>query len=491
MKTLRPAFLFSQRRLYDQLVLLKGGMILKKIKILSLLIFIGLAFVGLFNNNQFIHTATASSSGPPPGVSGAPGESTCTACHVSQNPGAGQFTVTAPTNYNPGQIYQIEVRHTTADMTRQRWGFQITALAGQTMAGTFADLNANTQTLNGGNGRFYTEQTLTGSFAGQTGGAVWTFNWTAPATDVGAVTFYAAGNQADNNGSTSGDWIFTTTAMSQPAPVVTEPTVFDFDGDGKTDVSVFRPSDRAWYVLNSSAGFSAAQFGNSDDKLVPADFDGDGKTDLGVFRGGNWYLQRSMLGFIAVSFGNATDISVPADYDGDGKAELAVYRPSDGTWYILNLVNNQFSAVQFGNSTDKPVPADFDGDGKADIAVFRPAEGVWYLLRSTQGFAAVQFGVSTDKPVVGDYDGDGKADIAVFRPSDGTWYVLGSAQGFSATRFGISTDLPVPGDYDGDGKTDLAVFRDGNWFQLKSTQGFAAVQFGATGDKPVPNAFVP
>src|SRR5688572_15172787 len=111
-------------------------MILKKIKILFLFLFIVLACVGLLRNNQFSHTATASSSGPPPGVTGAPGETNCTACHVSQTPGAGQFTITAPTNYTPGQTYQIEVRHTTADTTRRRWGFQITALAGTTMAGT-------------------------------------------------------------------------------------------------------------------------------------------------------------------------------------------------------------------------------------------------------------------------------------------------------------------------------------------------------------------
>lgn len=462
---------------------------MKKIKILFLILFIGLTLIGFFKKNHFVNNAAASSSGPPPGVTGAPGEMTCTACHVSQNPGAAQFTITAPTSYIPGQIYQIEVRHTTADTTRRRWGFQLTSLAGTTMAGTLTDINANTQTLNGGNGRFYTEHTLAGSFGGQTGGAVWTFNWTAPATDVGPVTFYAAGNQADNNGSTSGDWIFTATAVSQPA--APRSTFFDFDGDGKADVSVFRPSDGTWYLLNSTSGFSAARFGISDDKIVPADYDGDRKTDLGVFRGGNWYLQRSTLGFIAVNFGVAADIPVPADFDGDGKAEIAVYRPSNGTWFVLNLVNNQFSAVQFGNSSDKPVPADFDGDGKADFAVFRPSEGVWYMLRSTQGFGAVQFGVSTDKPVVGDYDGDGKADQAVFRPSNGTWYLLGSAQGFSGVQFGISTDLPAPADYDGDGKTDIAVFRDGNWYQLKTTQGFAVVQFGTANDKPIPNAFVP
>jgi uncharacterized delta-60 repeat protein len=263
---------------------------------------------------------------------------------------------------------------------------------------------------------------------------------------------------------------------------------YDFDGDGKSDLSVFRPSDGVWYLSRSTAGFGALRFGIQSDRLAPADYDGDGKTDIAVFRDGNWYLQRSQTGFAAVQFGASGDVPQPADFDGDGRAELAVFRPSAGSWYVLNLVNNQFTGVQFGTNLDKPVAADYDGDGKADYAVFRPSDGTWYMLRSQQGFTGVQFGISTDKPVVGDYDGDGKADPAVYR--DGVWYQLRSGQGFAAAQFGIQVDLPAPADYDGDGKTDLAVYRDNTWYLLRSTGGFTGAQFGAAGDKPVPGAFV-
>ncbi len=264
---------------------------------------------------------------------------------------------------------------------------------------------------------------------------------------------------------------------------------FDFDGDGKSDISVFRPSSGAWYLLNSSTGFSGALFGQAGDKIVPADFDGDGKTDLAVYRGGIWYLQRSNLGFFGISFGTNEDVPVPADFDGDGKADVAVFRPSNGTWYLQQSTAG-FTAINFGQTGDKPMAADFDGDGKSDLAVFRPSVGTWYLQRSQLEFAGIQFGQAGDVPVAADYDGDGKADIAVFRPSAGSWYFNGSQTGFTGIQFGISTDLPVPADFDGDGKTDVAVYRNGVWYLNRSTQGFTGVQFGEESDNPAPNAFV-
>lgn len=264
---------------------------------------------------------------------------------------------------------------------------------------------------------------------------------------------------------------------------------FDFDADGKADVSVFRPSNGTWYLNRSTSGFSAVQFGLSSDKITPADYDGDGRADIAVYRNGNWYLLRSQLGFTSIAFGASDDIPVPADFDGDGKSELAVFRPSNGSWYFYNLVNNQTSATAFGQAGDRPVTADYDGDGKADVAVFR--NGTWYLQRSQLGFTSVQFGEEMDKPVPADYDGDGQADVSVFRPSSGTWYLQRSTAGFTGVQFGVSTDAPVPADYDGDAKADLAVFRDGMWYLQQSGSGFTSVSFGAAGDRPIPHASAP
>jgi hypothetical protein len=297
----------------------------------------------------------------------------------------------------------------------------------------------------------------------------------------------------------SGGVIEVTFTNSAVVPPLVEGARFDFDGDKKADFAVFRPSNGAWYLQKSATGFYAEQFGIASDKVVAADYDGDGKTDIAVYRDGNWYMNRSSKGFSSVQFGSAGDIAVPADFDGDGKAELAVFRPSNGTWYTLNMATNAFNAVQFGAAGDIPVVADYDGDHKADYAVYRPSNGVWYMLESNKGFAAVQFGIATDKPVVADYDGDGKADQAVYRSDkegNGTWYVMNSSKGLSVAQFGFATDSLVPADYDGDGKADFAVYRAGMFYVLQSGGGsttqntpnaptLRVVQFGTATDTPI------
>jgi photosystem II stability/assembly factor-like uncharacterized protein len=279
-------------------------------------------------------------------------------------------------------------------------------------------------------------------------------------------------------------------------------TQFDFDGDGKTDISIFRPPVGQWWIQKSSDNVTNAfAFGSATDKIVPGDYDGDGKTDVAFWRPSTseWYVLRSSnLTFFAAPFGTTNDVPTPGDFDGDGKTDLAVFRPSNTTWFILRSSDNGVQAVPFGLATDIPVVGDYDGDGKSDVGIFRPTGGSgggeWWILRSTAGLFATPFGAVNDKPVQGDYTGDGKTDVAFFRPSTAQWFVLRSEDlSFFAAPFGATTDTPVPGDYDGDGKNDLAVFRPSNvtWFILKSTGGTQIQTFGAVGDIPVPSAFVP
>jgi hypothetical protein len=271
--------------------------------------------------------------------------------------------------------------------------------------------------------------------------------------------------------------------------------VADFDGDLKSDISVYRSSNGGWYVQRSSTGAVTGQaFGAPGDIATPGDYDGDGKADLAIFRPSNgyWYLMQSTAGFSARLFGQNGDTPAAGDYDGDGKTDIAVFRPSAGAFYLQRSTAG-FTTVPFGTNGDKPAVGDYDGDGKADVAVYRTSNGVWYLQRSTAGFIGIGFGQAGDYPAEGDYDGDGKTDVAVFRPSNGYWYVNGSTAGFSATLFGNSQDRPAPGDFDNDGKTDFAVFRAsiGTWYIMRSTAGFLGQQFGTNGDLPVPSAYIP
>jgi hypothetical protein len=284
--------------------------------------------------------------------------------------------------------------------------------------------------------------------------------------------------------------------------------VADFNGDGRTDLSVQRPDTGTWHILNSTLSItipnttSAKPFLATDgsDKLVPGDYDADGKTDVAVFRPseGTWRIKQSSGSELTVTFGQAGDLPVPGDYDGDGKTDVAVFRPTDGNWYRIESTEG-FKVTHWGQNGDKPVQGDYDGDGKTDLAVFRPAEANWYIAKSSTNYTTsniVQWGLSTDKLVPGDYNGNGRQDVAVWRPSTGTWYVLTKIgkKDFTAVNWGQDGDIPTPGDYDGDGMTDFAVWRPspGDWFVLKSSnQPIRGQHWGQPGDTPVPSTYIP
>jgi uncharacterized delta-60 repeat protein len=320
------------------------------------------------------------------------------------------------------------------------------------------------------------------------------FNGTNP---NGIWKLYVVDDEAGDIGSISTFTLEVTTTTSRLNNLTA-----DYDGDGRTDISIFRPSNGQWWRQSSFTNqVTAATFGLNTDKIAPADFTGDGKTDIAFFRPsvGQWFVLRSEDNtFFAFPFGTNDDVPQPGDYDGDGRADAAVFRIENQTWFILNSSGGT-TIQQFGIAGDTAVAADYDGDGKHDIGIYRPngANGAewWHQRSSTNTVFATQFGLSTDKPVQADFTGDGKADIAFWRPSIGTWFVLRSEDlSFFAFPFGANGDRPAPGDYDGDGKTDAAVFRptDTTWYIRRSTDnGTTIQQFGTTGDLPTPSAFIP
>jgi hypothetical protein len=241
---------------------------------------------------------------------------------------------------------------------------------------------------------------------------------------------------------------------------------YDFDGNGTSDVSVFRPPDGRWYIK----GVGAYIWGTAGDIPVNGDYNGNETTDIAVWRpsNGRWYIQ----GMTGTVWGTTGDFPVPGNYNGDinGTTDIAVWRPSNGRWYIQGIAN-----YIWGTTGDIPVPADYNGDGKTDIAVWRPSNGRWYI----KGMTGSVWGAAGDIPVPADYNGDGKDDIAVWRPSNGRWYILGAA----GSVWGAAGDVPSPGDYNGDGKTDIAVWRpsNGRWY----IQGLGGYIWGMIGDIPL------
>jgi hypothetical protein len=287
------------------------------------------------------------------------------------------------------------------------------------------------------------------------------------------------------------------------ASLVTAPLknrVSDFDGDGKTDLSVFTPTGGNWHIETSSNGsLSDTSFGIQGDVITPGDYDGDGRSDLSIFRPstGTWWFRYSSnpTAFYAIQFGTSTDIPVAADYDADGRTDIAVWRPSTGVWYI-NQSTLGIRILQWGMNGDKPLMGDFEGDGKIDMAVWRPSNGVWYIMRSSSSIPMFGYwGLNGDKPVSGDFDGNGITDLAVYRPSDGTWYILDPLTGaFSGYRWGLAEDMPIPADFDGDGKTDVTVFRPSSnvWYRINSSNGGNDIRvFGQAGDRPSPSSVQP
>lgn len=297
------------------------------------------------------------------------------------------------------------------------------------------------------------------------------------------------------------------------APAFPRRRTMDFNGDNRSDLVVVRSanatSPSTWWIANAGETIGTSrQWGvgvgfTGGDIATPEDFDGDGRTDIAVWRAGGLGDPTRSYFFIFQS-GSSTvrsepfgatgdDPTVVEDYDGDGRADLAVYRAAgagtagvcganSSVWYYRpsNTPSVNYRYACWGAAGDKVYPGDFDGDGRADFANIRDNGGqaVHYQNRTTEGVRVIPYGMFSDRFLSGDYDADGRTDLAAVRVSGTSfnWFITKSANNelFSFTFGNSATDFHVPGDYDGDNETDFALWRSGQapdqtYFILRKT----------------------
>ena len=263
----------------------------------------------------------------------------------------------------------------------------------------------------------------------------------------------------------------------------------DYTGAGFTDLAVFdrvSPGVLDTFIAGGIAppGGSNAFGSGSLDIPFQGDLDGDGKTDLILYRPSTsqWFVQESSGGFVQFTFGAPGDIPVVGDFDGVGHDELAVYRPSTSQWFVAGHAS---VFATFGGPSDIPVaaaellrhrPGRAGGVPAEHGDVVRGGAGQRDQLRRGRGRPdpVVQLlrhgsrragGVPAEhEPVVrggsgqrdqlrrrrrrpdrGDFDGIGHDEIGVYRPSTGQWFVAGHATAFAT--FGGPADIPLEAPY--------------------------------------------
>ena len=235
--------------------------------------------------------AFAHSYGPPPRVTGAPGDNpkACTQCHsdAALNSFSGSVSILLQSGqvYIPGVKQRITVQ--VADPAQQRWGFELSARLNSDpangQAGQLISIDNMTQVICEDNGPLpcstgvsFIQHTSAGTRNGTKNGVSFQFDWLPPATNVGPITLYVAGNAANGNASSTGDHIYTNSLELQPA-IPTAPTISASGLVSAATLAAGPVAPNSWVTLyGSNLGVTTRSWNETDfiDGGLPTSLDG-------------------------------------------------------------------------------------------------------------------------------------------------------------------------------------------------------------------------
>ena len=165
-----------------------------------------------------------------------------------------------PTGYVPGQTYNLSL--TLSDPSSTAYGFQLTAKANASTIGTLTTVSSGMGLESGAI-----------EHRGASASGSWDFQWTAPVTDDGDVSFYASGVATNGNGMSTGDYVYT--------------TVQNLAANSFSHASMEWNASTSGVVYSSPAisADGSVYVGSNDNKLHAFNSDGSIKW---TFQAGNW-----------------------------------------------------------------------------------------------------------------------------------------------------------------------------------------------------------
>lgn len=447
---------------------------MKHVKLLLLGLFAFAALLAV----SFSQPVEALSTGPFLERTAAPEEQNCTACHRTYqlDSGPGRVSIEGlPSQYAPGQTYPVTVR--LSDPAANIWGFQITSITDQGTAAGFFQSNTVAIAALGPSqrlGRFYAQHTANGTYGGSRGEVAWSFFWKAPSTDLGPVSFYAAGNAGNGDHTDFYDYIYTTNVT--------------IDGLRRL-VRIKLESPAAATGLGSGERVVVRWSATDGDTAVPDHFRVLLSTDGGenyptVLADNLPSTARSFVWTIpeALVTPYARIRVVVVDSEGNERTDQSRTDISIGPLGLTAATG--VADAPLGGEFTRQAWADVNGDGRQDVVVGRNAGGVLLYVQNADGsFAEVTDETGLTMPgdvralAWGDADGDGHPDLAVLgvnttslwrNNGDGTFDSVGAPTSFprqADPRAVVWTDV------DRDGRLDVVAGGQSGLFALHNTEG--------------------